>query len=266
MSKFRILSEYHRTELMQEKLAEMTHWIVTQSPILLTNKSPAAINPFTNMLPPENMTNFGETRLGLIYQELCRQLFEANPNFDVLADEVQLFNEKRTIGAIDFLLKHNTQCEHWEVAIKFYLLKNKLWYGPNSQDRLDKKIHKMTTHQLKISESEQFRQRFPKLNSVIQKMLIQGRLYINPFEYENIPDKCLGYALNPSSIHGYWCYHHQLSFIKEPLYKLQKADWITNTLKKDKPYTEVMTEYSVHCKTESGQFWFIVPDTWPNAR
>lgn len=248
---------------MQERLAKITHWIITNPPIFKTDKPPAAENPFVLNYLPESGNYRGNTRLGFVYQELCKRLFVSHPDYEVLAEEVQLFRGKETIGAIDFLLKYQEHIEHWEVAIKFYLLKDGLWYGPDSRDRLDIKLHRMLNHQLKMSDREEFHQRFGIFDVVTPKMLIQGRLYTNPFENETIPTQCLGYQLNNSTIVGYWCYQHQISRIKEPLFRLQKLDWIPGTLM---PYERLtlMTEYSVHCQAESGQLWIIVPDTWPN--
>jgi hypothetical protein len=46
--------------------------------------------------------------------------------------------------------------EHWEVAVKFYLLLGdretwQCWVGPNQRDRLDKKVNRMRDHQLTLS-------------------------------------------------------------------------------------------------------------------
>lgn len=248
---------------MQERLAKITHWICTSPPILRTVKPPAVGNPFSLDFLPENREYLGNTRLGFVYQELCKRLFERHPDYEILAEEVQLFKGKQTLGAIDFLLKHRKQVEHWEVAIKFYLLKDGLWYGPDSRDRLDIKLHRMLTHQLKMSDREEFHQCFPNFDIIKPKMLIQGRLYTNPFEHEPIPEKCLGYQLNNSVIVGHWCYQHQCPLISEPLYKLQKLDWITGTQQREEKLTS-LTEYAVHCQSLSGQFWIVVPDTWPD--
>lgn len=247
---------------MQEKLTKITHWMCNNPPIFRSKKRPAAENPFSLDSLPARQEYVGNTRLGFVYQELCKRLFTQHPDYEILAEEIQIFKGKQTLGAIDFLLKHQNQIEHWEVAIKFYLLKDGLWYGPDSRDRLDIKLHRMLTHQLNMSMKEEFHERFPHLTSISPKMFIQGRLYTNPFENEVVPDQCLSYQLNNSVIIGHWCFQHQLPLIKEPLYKLQKLDWITGTQQQQDKLTS-LSKYAVHCQSISGQFWMIVPDTWP---
>lgn len=248
---------------MQEKLKEITRWIITQPPLFLADKSPISDNPFSEVRSPINSDYDGNPRLGFIYQEMCNRLFDSHNDFEVLAEEVQLFSGKETIGAIDFLLKHHGHIEHWEVAIKFYLLKGNLWYGPDSRDRLDKKLNRMLTHQLTMSEIDAFQLQFPHLQNIDKKLLMQGRLYTNPFQSEAIPNLCLGYTIQPENIQGNWCYFHQIERIGEPLYRIDKIDWIAGTQEKNEVLLSI-SDYSVHCQTESGKFWFVVPDKWPH--
>ena len=242
--------------------SKMAQWMSQTPPVLCTGQLPVADNPFSGLELPEIEPYEGSVRLGFIYQELCRQLFMAHPAYQIVAEEVQLHSGKETIGAIDFLLQHQNTIEHWEVALKFFLLKDGKWYGPDSRDRLDKKINHMLTHQLKMSETDSFRKQFPDIFQVIPKMLIQGRLYQNPFEPEPIPEKCCHYVLNPECLIGNWCYQHQAHLIGEPLYKLHKSDWLTGNDDKQVALTD-FPDYSVHCQSQSGHFWMIVPEHWP---
>ncbi|WP_413283995.1 DUF1853 family protein [Vibrio sp. MA40-2] len=247
---------------MQDNVSKITQWMIDNPPILQPDKEPATCNPFKQLSLPNYQEYNGNSRLGFIYQELCKRLFEHHSDFSVVADEIQLFEGKQTIGAIDFILKRQQKIEHWEVAIKFYLLRGGLWYGPDSRDRLDIKLDRMLTHQLEMSKSEAFMQRFPNLADITPKLLMHGRLYINPFEPETVPQESVGYTINPCSIVGNWCYQHQLQLVNEPLYKLKKYDWIAGTNALTEKLTE-LSEYAVHCQTLSGDFWFVVPDHWP---
>ncbi len=237
---------------MQERVAHIMQWISSHSPILSVSKIPAAGNPFSSITLPEPRHYKGSMRLGFIYQALCKQLFESHSKYKIIAEEVQLRNKKQTLGRV----------EHWEVALKFYLLKDGLWYGPDGHDRLDKKVRHMVNHQLKMSETEVFKKRFPKMENITPKMLIHGRLYINPFREETIPQTCLEYELDQKALTGKWCFQSQTEQISEPLYMLDKTEWITG-----RPASRVslntVVERTVHCQTESGQFWMVVPDNWP---
>lgn len=210
----------------------------------------------------------GNLRLGFLYQELCRRLFDAHSDFRIMAEEVQLQQNGRTLGAIDFLLENSHNgIEHWEVAIKFYLLRDGIWFGPNSHDQLDIKLHHMLTHQLMMSECDSFRRQFPKVKQVSKHLLMQGRLYINPFRPETIPTHCLGYLITPSQINGFWCHYSDAHNIELPLYELAKKQWAVGDspqIQQTLPPVSLHANRINHCQDAKGQFWFIVPDCWPN--
>ncbi|MGB2079918.1 MAG: DUF1853 family protein [Vibrio sp.] len=223
-----------------------------------------AANPFMADYPVYPMAYQGNSRLGFWYQHICHQQFLSHPDFQVIFEEIQLFENKKTIGAIDFLIQdtRNQTLEHWEVAIKFYLLFDGLWYGPNSRDRLDLKLKHMLEHQLQMTQTLAFRHAYPEFEDISAKLLMQGRLYTNPFLDQITPHDCLGYPLNKSEIQGFWCYQSQWQQIDEPLFLLKKGDWLTGRTAQSLQVTEVGDQF-IHCQAQSGKFWFIVPDTWP---
>lgn len=67
-----------------------------------------------------------------------------------------------TIGELDFLFHQQGRKKHLEVAVKFYLgielNQERLWLGPNSKDRLDKKWWRMVSHQLPLAQQFQVRE------------------------------------------------------------------------------------------------------------
>ncbi|KJY85368.1 type II citrate synthase [Vibrio galatheae] len=209
----------------------------------------------------------GNPRLGFIYQHLCTQLLKASDNYSLLEEEIQINKANgQTLGAIDLIL-HNHELqrnEHWEVAIKFYLLHQGTWYGPNAHDQLDKKLDRMLSHQLKMSNASEFLQQYPEYDQLSEHVLIQGRLYTNPFSPETIPDECLGLKLNQSQISGHWCYQSQWQQIGEPLYELDKPLWAIGRQAFSQPLDKPEGRF-VHAQTRSGQFWFVVPDNWPKG-
>ncbi|MCK6262180.1 DUF1853 family protein [Vibrio sp. ZSDE26] len=208
----------------------------------------------------------GNRRLGFLYQHLCTKLIENIPDYQVELDEIQINSASgQTIGAIDLIL-HNIDTrsyEHWEVAIKFYLLHKGVWYGPNAHDQLDKKLDRMLSHQLKMSSVDEFTQKYDGFGSLSEHLLMQGRLYVNPFSPEPIPTECLGFELNSSQISGYWCYQSQWHLIDVPLYALEKSNWAIGTDTFDE-LEEKPKEGFIHAQTKKGKFWFVVPDKWPN--
>ncbi|NNN43280.1 MULTISPECIES: DUF1853 family protein [unclassified Vibrio] len=248
-------------------ITPLINWVI-KTPTLFEASCPLVAKvPFTPPAPEQRWPNYqGNPRLGFVYQFICQQLFTRTPRYNAVSEEIQLNEDGKTLGAIDFITKnrHTDAYEHWEVAIKFYLLHQGLWYGPNAEDRLDIKLAHMLNHQLSLSTRLEFCQTYPLWANAQPHLLMQGRLYTNPFQAEPIPKECLGYSLNCSQIQGHWCYQDQVSLIDEPLYSLDKPQWLTGREKTSPTdFAEQHYEEFVHCQSESGIFWFIMPRHWP---
>lgn len=246
-------------------LKPLIDWVTNTPSIFKASPPIASKAPFSKPVQRKWTAYQGNQRLGFLYQHLCSELFKSTPTYSAIAEEIQLVHEGKTLGSVDFILKNRKteQFEHWEVAVKFYLLHQGLWYGPNAEDRLDLKLSHMLNHQLPLSSSEQFSLKHPLWSNASQHLLMQGRLYINPFTPEPVPDECLGFSINDEQVQGRWCYQSQAHLIKEPLYLLDKAQWLTGRNEASQRYSEPQEGF-VHCQSESGVFWFILPETWPS--
>jgi hypothetical protein len=246
-------------------LQRFYQWISDTPPLFKLNAPFVTMENIPTRALVENEEYDGNPRLGFLYQYLCSKLLENSPRYELIAEEIQLNNQSgQTIGAVDLILKNRetNALEHWEVAIKFYLLHEGLWYGPNAHDKLHKKLDRMLNHQLKMSQRKEFHQQLSLTQIPSEHLLIQGRLYVNPFSQEPIPSECLGFELNPNQISGYWCYQRQWEQIGEPLYALPKPLWAIGSNECLKPIDKPTGRF-IHAQTKSGQFWFIVEDTWP---
>ncbi|NLS11583.1 DUF1853 family protein [Vibrio sp. SM6] len=248
-------------------LMQFAHWI-TGNPSLVKEDG-IFCSPHTLGLsaPPSLPTYQGNPRLGFVYQSLISSLLQNTPRYTRVAEELQLNDQHgRTVGAIDFLLRDNDsqQIEHWEVAIKFYLLHQNRWYGPNAKDRLDKKIDHMVNRQLTLTQSPEFIAQFKDIEPHAHHAIIQGRLYVNPFEPAPIPSQCAGFELNANQSIGYWCFEHQLSQLVEPIYPLEKLDWATGKAPFHRAIQNAHHRF-IHGISPTGRFWFVVPDSWPDT-
>jgi hypothetical protein len=96
-------------------------------------------------------------KVGIYCEALLTWWLTWNPQYDLLARNLQVRDEHRTLGAFDFVVRDETgQAQHWEVAVKFYLQREHsaewpAWVGPNQRDRLDIKLERMGEHQLPLS-------------------------------------------------------------------------------------------------------------------
>lgn len=258
------MADINHQELVAMDLTQFSNWIINTKGLFKSTSIIANQSPFQGASPVGQKCYQGNHRLGFIYQHVCSQLFKQSTQYELLAEEIQLNDQKRTLGAIDFIINDKLNgLQHWEVAIKFYLLNDGLWFGPNAHDRLDKKLDHMLNHQLTMSQHPCFLDQYPNWNPIEPKVLLQGRLYINPFIDQTIPNQCLGYDIDSSQINGFWCYQSQVELIKNPLFTLEKPYWATGNPDRDDLYTLIPNRFS-HCQDSLGQFWFIVPEQWPN--
>jgi len=99
-------------------------------------------------------------RIGIYGEALMEFLFTEGWRagvipYQMLARNVQVNAERRTIGECDFIVEsRNGEITHIELALKYYLQHHRAdthwsnWIGPNAIDRLDKKLARMLEHQL----------------------------------------------------------------------------------------------------------------------
>lgn len=114
---------------------------------------------------PENL------RLGQMVERMVGMLIRKAQNFEVLFENVQLIEDKTTVGELDFIFreKDSSQLIHMELAYKFYLYdpsisENQIenWIGPNRKDSLVEKLVKLRKKQ------------FPLLYSSIARETLEG--------------------------------------------------------------------------------------------
>lgn len=214
---------------------------------------------------PESITYQGNHRLGFFYQWLWQQLIIHHPHYELLAEEIQLHADGKTIGAIDFLVTNNQtgQLEHWEVAIKFYLAFGSSWPGPNARDNLDKKAHRMLTHQLMLSQHPAYQQQLYSRygQPAVKRLIMQGRLFFPA----NKSDTGSGIALNPSASTGQWCYAADSTHLN--LRAIAKTDWIAPPrfrFLSDEPALTAISHPTMAVAPDD-TIWFVMPPDWPHS-
>jgi hypothetical protein len=98
-------------------------------------------------------------RLGHLVENIVSELIKSSTNYKVLYENVQVIEDKKTIGEIDFLIEETTtkQLIHMELAYKFYLFDPTVssepinnWIGPNRNDSLKEKLEKLKRKQFPL--------------------------------------------------------------------------------------------------------------------
>lgn len=215
---------------------------------------------------PQLCTINRRTRLGHYYEQLLVLAFSIHPDYTLLAKDLCVHEQKRTIGSADFILwnKQHQRHEHWEVALKFYLgtgdtTQTESWVGPGKKDCLSNKLERLTEHQIKLLQTQEgqrlCKQHGWEIDS--QKVLLQGRLY-SPDESECRPD-----GVNRRAVRGRWYTQQQLP--DNHWYHLSRCDWLAAPPAKLLPQyqTPEAFDYPQHIiSSDLQQRAFVVPDNW----
>lgn len=98
-------------------------------------------------------------RLGIYFEALYECLMTELLGWEMLARNLPVRGEGRTLGELDFLFRNprDGAIEHHEIAVKFYLglqsseSSEVRWYGPNAHDRLDIKTRRLLEHQIPLA-------------------------------------------------------------------------------------------------------------------
>ncbi len=150
-------------------------------------------------------------RLGHMAEKIVGELIKQSTNYVVLYENIQIIENKATIGEIDFIIKHLTSNEliHLELAYKFYLFDpNKSinpihnWIGPNRNDSLAEKLEKLFQKQFPLLYHEATKSSLNtiKIDKVSQALCLLVSLFIpyeSDIEFDSVFRKAIkGYYLN----------------------------------------------------------------------
>ncbi|WP_407330868.1 DUF1853 family protein [Enterovibrio sp. 27052020O] len=238
-------------------------WIVSTQTIVQLPDIYQFDQQFWQGVPKENWPGYdGGQRIGFYYQWLIKQCINSHPSYQLVAEEIQVNKDGRTLGAVDFIVENpQGELEHWEVAVKFYLAFHSDWHGPNAKDTLAKKYQKMTKQQLLLSDTKEYLTQFPQYPISHRKLLMQGRLYTNPF----LPQHQVATpSVTQNAVCGYWCWPHQIPKDKD-FHQLHRHQWMqVPSLSELTPFVlETPLTRAQHVIDEEGIHWFIVPESWP---
>ncbi|WP_256665912.1 DUF1853 family protein [Pseudomonas sp. 8Z] len=139
-----------QASIWQREPERLHAWLLQQE------QSPAALLSWLTHKPLH--------RLGLYYERLWQFALHAAPDLEVVAANLPLRQNGKTLGEMDLLLRDAEGEHHLELAVKFYLgprtadgADTTHWLGPNGHDRLDLKLAHLTRQQLPLSSRREAR-------------------------------------------------------------------------------------------------------------
>lgn len=202
---------------------------------------------FNNLDIPEKLP------LGKRIERFFEVYIEYSNNYNLVKNNIQVINNKETLGEIDFILydKRDEKYVHVEHVYKYYLydesFENEVdrFIGPNRDDSFAKKIAKLKNKQLPLlykNETQEYLESID-INLVEQKVCFKGNIYVPRHLLKSkIP------IVNNSCIKGFYLSYEE--FLKELEFKSYKYllparfDWVCDcSLNKTwKSFDEVIDE------------------------
>lgn len=200
--------------------------------------NPAPLSACLSMLP--------DRRLGARFEALWRYFFDHHSFYQVLAANLQINVNGRTLGALDFLLEDgfSQHIIHLELAVKFYLyfppsgpvdsVDLSQWIGPNPDDNLQLKLDHLRYHQLPLSED-------PVVEAVLKgkglplphrrAAMVKGYLFLPWGDEAQIPNLEEAADIQRGCLRGWWLYDHQLWLLEDRYGQcqwgsLEKHQWL----------------------------------------
>ena len=172
-------------------------------------------------------------RLGKYVERLVSFELEQQNDISVLAENIQIQDDKITLGELDCLLLKDNKPIHLEIIYKFYLYDASVgnheidhFIGPNRKDSLIEKLTKLKNKQLPLLYSDTCKPYLDALNlnskAITQQVYFKAQLFL-PFSNPNIELK----TLNTDCITGFYINQTELHLFKEcKFYMPNKKDWL----------------------------------------
>lgn len=172
-------------------------------------------------------------RLGKYVEHFVLFNLKQQKNVKLLAENIQIQEEKRTVGELDCIFIEDEMPIHLEIVYKFYLYvpnlhKDELYcfIGPNKKDSLIEKLDKLKNKQLPLLYNSATTTYLSELNltsdSILQNVCFKGQLFI-PLVEKNLEFK----KINPNCIAGFYINKEKLhQFENCKFYIPSKKDWL----------------------------------------
>ncbi len=175
----------------------------------------------------------GPLRLGKLVERFVFHQLANVTSCNILAENVQIQDGKRTIGELDTLIRIKDDAIHLEIIYKFYVFdpyegNDELshWIGPNRKDSLLQKLDKLKNKQLPLFYHPKTQLIIGDLNLQLQKIkqqvLFKAQLFL-PLDYDND----VFYSLNPNCVQGFYIKRDELrQFQTAEFFIPEKLNWL----------------------------------------
>lgn len=213
------------------------------TPFLWKESAIKNIQQFNNQATYNNKFNLKlehKLRLGKLVERFVSEEISCNNSITILEENIQIQDNKTTIGELDCLLLKNGKPIHLEIVYKFYLYdalvgKTEIdrWVGPNKRDSFIQKLTKLKQKQLPLLYHEKTKPYLDALN--LSSKNIQQQVYFKAQLF--VPLKKFGTKfpiINNDCIVGFYISPKELTqFFNCKFYIPTKHNWLV------KPYPQL---------------------------
>lgn len=193
-------------------------WVITSPSLIKSPNKDTISSQFTNKLPIDEqdlasfLTQYTSFRVGTYFEGLVLYWLEKICNLNIIAKQLQVFEENRTVGEIDFVFEDEAGIlNHWETAVKFYLhfpTENPTgshFIGPNAVDTFEKKSQRLLEHQLPFSQKH-----FPEVTK--REAFMKGTIF---YHADESPPTQLPETMSADHLKGTWIRYSELSLLND---------------------------------------------------
>ena len=175
-------------------------------------------------------------KLGLYFEKTLHDWIEQEPKLALLARNLVVRSNARTLGEFDLIVRNENLIEHWEIAVKFFLgigNRKKIghWIGPNPRDTLERKLDSLENRQIRLGDNPDAKrileQKDIKIDS--RRIIFKGRLF-HPYKMFKMSRFEFPKDINLSHEKGWWLSWEKLDShpeLKNSSFKLlEKREWL----------------------------------------
>jgi len=179
-------------------------------------------------------------RLGKLVERFVSHQLQQDNSIDILVENIQIQDNKITLGELDCLLFQNSKPIHLEIIYKFYLYDATFsnteinrWIGPNRRDSFHQKLSKLIDKQLPLLHHPKTKLLLDSFNlsseEIKQHVYFKAQLFVPLKDYgKTFP------LINNDCIEGVYISFKDISLYTDcKFYIPRKHNWLV------KPYTSI---------------------------
>ncbi len=196
------------------------------------NNDPKIITPYLTKMKRHNLGSYFETLVIFWLKHI--------PNLNIIAQNLQLQDDKQTVGELDLVFEYLGKFYHWELSVKFYantFQKNSeaSWVGPLKKDTLQRKFNRLFEHQLPLITRAREVLDIPTQTKINSYPFVKGVLFhhVNSFG----DDQALPQRVNPLCLQKKWLevknIENYFTSLPSHFAVLSKLQWFSETVYED---------------------------------